>query len=695
MELKLVTTCIFLAIVTVAASRSGGVSVNNNNNNNNNNSPTGPGSGSWSVSGSNNFIKVLKIRHDGKAHVHPRWKQRSDSKAQGLEQLHPRQDGTGPSTMNSAVEGLGVLQNSEVGSAALSASSSSSGTLVSSVSSSTSSSSSVLSSRSSGSGNALTTPISTTSTTASILTQVSASASDSEPVFMIPSYQFPTTVLQIPVATICPPDSDSQTTSGPGSTSSSSLSWTLISLSPWPTSGPLSPDATNGSSSVVDNGTTNIDTTTTNAGATSGDKIGATAPSLIQLVNATAILPNGSTTVFLSTTTTTTTPRLSSSSSSSPLPTSSILAATAGTNSTTQEHPDSESDPDTASASARIIMDDQGCQTIYSALTTRYCSTTLPPPAVGVVPVVVSECDQWVTFSSETRRDMTCSTIGTVSASVASAPATAAAAASSSAGASASATGPSPTLSPTTGSELGLGMTFYAAHWYDLAQVQDQQSLKGAVVPSIVRVEECGPATTGTSNGSEVATGSTTTIMNVSGGADQDQTLNCLTSTESWQLITSTTTRIGISVASFSGTAIITSAHSYIATTTLSFESTVTTTSVGTVTSIVRSRLAAPSDSALSLADDDSEEGEETETTTIGEERTVTVAVTMPTSTRTVYLESIQGQTVTVTVRMTDTVQVTETRTRTSAGTTSVDTGSGTEIGPSAGSVAVTSGFVA
>jgi hypothetical protein len=85
-------------------------------------------------------------------------------------------------------------------------------------------------------------------------------------------------------------------------------------------------------------------------------------------VNATAVLPNGSTTVF--------------SSSVTPAPNSSperIGAADA----------------------ARILIDGNGCQTLFVPKTTAVCSTTLRPM---VLPdLVVSRCDQWVTFSSNTK----------------------------------------------------------------------------------------------------------------------------------------------------------------------------------------------------------------------------------------------------------------------------------------------------
>ncbi|KAI1617325.1 hypothetical protein EDD36DRAFT_160305 [Exophiala viscosa] len=287
------------------------------------------------------------------------------------------------------------------------------------------------------------------------------------------SYVFPTTVIQVPVATVCP------------DTPSSSAAFSIV---------PIPSSSSNGTSSNL------------------------SAPTL---VNATALLPNGSTTVFLSTTTTTPSTIITSTATNA-----SSTAPTAGT--------DGED-----VATARIIFNPDGCQTVYSAKTTSICSTTIHP--AGSLPVTVTDCNQWVTFSSNALYG--CSS--TVSATAAANTDTATLASSTS-------SGPGPSITDPT--------AFYVAHWYDLAQLPG--------IPSVVEVEDCLPLSAGVS---------------------------CLTSSESWSVVESTVIQTGTSLAAFSGPAIITSG-TYTATTTLSFESTVTTTSVVTVSSIVRSRLGDDSD---------------------------------------------------------------------------------------------------
>jgi hypothetical protein len=85
-------------------------------------------------------------------------------------------------------------------------------------------------------------------------------------------------------------------------------------------------------------------------------------------VNATAVLPNGSTTVF----------------------SSSVMPA-----------PDSSLERVGPADAARIVIDGNGCQTLFVPKTTAVCSTRLR--LVGLPDVVVSRCDQWVTFSSDTK----------------------------------------------------------------------------------------------------------------------------------------------------------------------------------------------------------------------------------------------------------------------------------------------------
>lgn len=319
---------------------------------------------------------------------------------------------------------------------------------------------------------------------------------------IISSYVFSTTVMQVPVATVCP------------DTPASSAMFSIL---------PLSSLASVEGSNATGN-------------ATSG-----TSHIPIQ-VNATALLPNGSTTIFLSASSTT------------------IRA-----NATSATLPAASNDSDTA----RIIMDSNGCQTVFSASTTTWCSTTVSP--AGILPVPVTDCDQWVTFSSQ-RLDA-CSTT-----------------ASSSPSGAAAADGP---------------VAYFVAHWYDLIQ---------GPIPHHVQVEDCLPKSTG---------------------------LDCITSSESWDVVSATTTSTGTSVASFSGPAVITSG-SYTVRTTLSFESTVTTTTVITTSSIERVALG---DAAASTTS----------------QMTVTVLATMPT-TKTFSLDSLTREI--VTVHQTSTVEITETRTR-------------------------------
>ncbi|KAJ9609221.1 hypothetical protein H2200_006993 [Cladophialophora chaetospira] len=325
----------------------------------------------------------------------------------------------------------------------------------------------------------------------------------------ISSYLFPTSVIQVPVATVCP---DTPATSA------------LFSIPPM--SSLLSMGGFNGTRDSGDSATQYLP---------------------VQ-INATAFLPNGSTTVFLSTTSTmviqTSTPPLVD-----PMidPSSDILAA----------------------ETARIIFGSDGCQTVYSAKTTAQCSTTIKP--VGILPVPITDCEQWVTFSSQ--RLKACSA--------------------------------SPTPDLSSAGVVDGPMEYYVAHWSDL--------LRGPI-PTQVLVEDCLPKSTG---------------------------MDCITSSESWDVTTSTTVTTGTSVASFEGPAVIT-VGTFTLTTTLSFESTATTTAVVTSSAIERHRLG-------------------TDTASTSTEQTVTVLVTMP-MTRTLSLDSVAVST--VTVQQTSTLQVTETRTR-------------------------------
>ncbi len=273
-----------------------------------------------------------------------------------------------------------------------------------------------------------TTTTSLSSSSSSSSTAMSTSTASSTLALTISSYSFPTTVVQVPVATLCPD--------------------------------------TPASSALFANFSTNTATNNTTSQNVS--------------VYATALLPNGDSTVFWTTTSvaagSTTTTSSSSPSSSS----SSSSSAVAG-------------DDDAADAAARIIFNPNGCQTVYSAHTTTLCSTTLRP--FGLLPVSITDCGQWVTFSTKDTANTLeeCSTAvdGATTRSSVSSTATAT---------------PTALASPTT------SYIAYAAHWYDLLQ---------NVIPNLVQVQNCWTA--------------------------------CQTSTESWSVTTTTSTTTGTSVASFEG----------------------------------------------------------------------------------------------------------------------------------------------
>ncbi|KAK7894915.1 hypothetical protein LTR67_005654 [Exophiala xenobiotica] len=415
---------------------------------------------------------------------------------------------------------------------------------------------------------------------------------------VLSSYMFPTTMIQVAVATICPGDS-TQAGSGSGSGSSPSFNFSM------------SPTASNNQSSM-----STLMTTTATAGRAEngiGDETTATDYLPVQ-VNATAVLADGRTTVFLSTSPTT---RSSAPAPAPPSSSSSGTMAAAGNNGTNADSVPTESNGDDGSEGvdgneanndvARIIFDPSGCQTIYSPVTTQICSTTVKPGG-GMVPVQVTDCDQWVTFSSELLPRLAgddCSATPPT--------ATAAAATADDAGAGAAATGGGESLSSTPTTTTATAAYYYAAHWYDLAAAAPDASSPG--VPGLVRVEKCLP------------------LASESGS-------NCVTSSESWSVASSTRTTTKTSVAGFSGPVIITSGTNDTTTTTTTLSlppSTITTTIVLTEWSIVRSRFGGGDSAAASTptpttsADSDSDSDSD---------RTVTVAVTMPT-TKTWLVESV------------------------------------------------------
>ncbi|EXJ64333.1 hypothetical protein A1O7_00669 [Cladophialophora yegresii CBS 114405] len=300
----------------------------------------------------------------------------------------------------------------------------------------------------------------------------------------ISSYVFPTTVIQEPVATVCP------------DTPASSALFSILPVSSLVSAVALASNATRGSAITTNDTTTRYIPTQ---------------------VNATALLPNGSTTVFLSAATT-----------------AAISSNTGDDETTTPASVAISSNTDDETAPARIILDSNGCQTVYSAKTTAWCSTTIKPP--GMIAVSVTDCDQWVTFSSQ-RLDA----CGTEAA---------------------------PTAVPTSvaaADDAGgppRPVAYYLAHWYDLVQ---------GAIPNHVQVQNC---VQGSGSGS------------MAPASEWD----CATSRESWDVVTATTTSTGTSVVSFAGPALMT-AGTYTLTTTLSFETTRTTTAVLISSSIARHRL--------------------------------------------------------------------------------------------------------
>ena len=136
---------------------------------------------------------------------------------------------------------------------------------------------------------------------------------------------------------------------------------------------------------------------------------------------------------------------------------------------------------------ARILLDGNGCQTIYSPSYTAVCKTTVK--MVGMPEVTVTECGQWVTFSSDVGG---CYGEAVVTGSVgAGGVAGSARDDDGDDGYRGSTTGISttaPGITPSAGATLPTMTvtvqpgTYYAAHWVDVAR---------GGVPANVRVEEC------------------------------------------------------------------------------------------------------------------------------------------------------------------------------------------------------------
>ncbi|KIW44939.1 uncharacterized protein PV06_03373 [Exophiala oligosperma] len=387
------------------------------------------------------------------------------------------------------------------------------------------------------------------------------------------SYVFPTTVIQVPVATLCPGGG----AEGPP----------LFTMAP----------ASNTSVTEIANEVNNAVT------------------DYVPLqVNATATLPGGKTTVFLSTSSSAVVRRgrkMTTSSTSISISTPDPAAASASASATASASNDM----------ARIILDPSGCQTVYSPLTTQLCSTIVNPGG-GMLPVQITDCDQWVTFSSERLSGGgggRCSTTVTIGAPDDEEEEEEAGNRDASETGIESVDGGEATTSTSAWTATFTDPTaFYAAHWYDLvvasaaASPASTATAAGAAVattmvpsssaapiPTLVRVENCFPFTTGS-------------------------TTECMTSSERWSVTSTTRTTTESKLVTFEGLAAITSG-TIRTTTTLSLSTILTMTSVVTDSSIVRSRI-----------------GESTSVTSTAAavDSTVTIAMSTPT-TKTWFVEAV------------------------------------------------------
>ncbi|KIW15355.1 hypothetical protein PV08_05401 [Exophiala spinifera] len=383
------------------------------------------------------------------------------------------------------------------------------------------------------------------------------------------SYVFPTTVVQVPVATLCRVSAE-----GPFFTMAPTSNTTVTEIN------------SSSSSSSSSNSNNNM----------------VTDYYLPVQVNATATLPGGRTTVFLSTSSTRIARTMTSTSSS-------------GNGETKKEDREDTGASVADDDMARIILDPSGCQTVYSPLTTQACITTVNP-GVGMLPVQVTDCGQWVTFSSERLCGCTSSSPNgagdyvTAETSI-----------------MLLADGEAEATTSASAARVTDPMAFYAAPWYDLVPVtwssfssssspSSPLPPSSARVPPTVRVENCLPFATG---------------------------VECVTSSERWSVTSTTRTTTESKVVSFEGLAVITSGTTS-TTTTVSLSTTLSLTSVVTDSSIVRSR----------IAGDVSPDGTET----------VTIAVSTPT-TKTWLVEAVshmhpqpRTQTARSESRVTDTVSV-------------------------------------
>ena len=225
-------------------------------------------------------------------------------------------------------------------------------------------------------------------------------------------------------------------------------------------------------------------------------------------MNATAILANGSSTTFLSNTQPTPVLPSAGPGDAGTDPIASAPLSRSGDGIDTDDNRDANAidkrQPSATSKAsdptARILLGDGGCQTIYSPITTAVCSTTIKLAALPVA--TVTDCNQYLTFSSQTSDCSRSATPAPVAGGVAADQSMTAASLSVALVLTPSAPG-----------------TYYAAHWYDM---------RSGGVPSNVVVEEC-PGGCG---------------VNV---------VSCITARERWSVSYVIGVAVRTSVASFSG----------------------------------------------------------------------------------------------------------------------------------------------
>ena len=130
---------------------------------------------------------------------------------------------------------------------------------------------------------------------------------------------------------------------------------------------------------------------------------------------------------------------------------------------------------------AHIILGTDGCQTLYTTSTTKLCSTIITRG--GQVPIAVSDCSQWVTFSSSTvgAPDATCS-YPNIPATPVIDPATLTSRASQTPDAIFASQAVTPAFISSTSAGIGPGLAFFVAPWHEIA---------AGIIPSLVQVVDC------------------------------------------------------------------------------------------------------------------------------------------------------------------------------------------------------------